>query len=65
MPANEMLYKKLVYFKSRILKITPYYDAMVLNEATKNRNNFTDAVHTNELMGDILLENLLNKSDNK
>jgi len=56
---NSKLSSKLVHFKQRLASITPYYDAMLLNQATINKNNFEDAVHYNEEMGDFLLSQLL------
>lgn len=58
---NPMLSQKLAYFKTKVQTITPYYDAMVINEYTKNDNNFEDAVHYNEVMGNYLLYELLKK----
>lgn len=53
--SNPELSEKLEFVKSKLLTITPYYDAMVLNEETANNDNFEDAVHYNERMGDTLL----------
>ena len=58
---NPILVKKLANFKEKILTITPYYDAMTLNPSTINDNNFEDAVHYNEEMGNHLLYELLKK----
>lgn len=52
---NPELAEKLQFVKSKLLTITPYYDAMVLNEETASDDNFEDAVHYNERMGDKLL----------
>ena len=56
---NKKLLDKMYYIKDRLANIYPYYDAMILDENTKNKNNFSDAVHTNIIMGDLLLNKLL------
>lgn len=56
---NPKLLHKLNDIKQKLLTITPYYDAMVLNEKTMDSKNFEDAVHYNEKMGDLLLNELL------
>lgn len=56
---NTKLFQKLNTFKQYVSSITPYYDAMNINEKTTNPNNFEDAVHYNEKMGDLLLIELL------
>lgn len=58
---NIILSEKLADFKENIQTITPYYDAMLINEYTKNDNNFEDAVHYTEKMGNYLLYKLLKK----
>lgn len=63
--ANQQLFAKLSYIKSKLLTITPYYDAMVLTKETADKNNFEDAVHYNEKMGDYLLKELLASSNTK
>lgn len=59
---NPLLFDKLTYVKKRIAAITPYYDAMVINQNTTDDNNFEDAVHYNEEMGNWLLHELLSKT---
>jgi hypothetical protein len=59
---NPLLSKKLEYFKERISTLTPYYDAMIINQNTSNDKNFEDAVHYNEKMGNWLLYQLLTKT---
>lgn len=56
---NSKLLHKMNDVKQKLLAIAPYYDAMVLNEKTTNPANFEDAVHYNEKMGDLLLNELL------
>lgn len=59
---NEKLSEKLVFFKQQLSSIAPFYDAMILNSETMRDNNFEDAVHYNEKMGDYLLQQLFIKS---
>lgn len=56
---NPQLFEKLAYVKSRIANITPYYDAMIVSSETVNKENFEDAVHYNEQMGNYLLKTLI------
>lgn len=63
--SNEQLVKKLAYVKSKLLTITPYYDAMRMNKETTDKNNFEDAVHYNEQMGNILLNKALHPSSER
>ncbi|PHM16434.1 MAG: hypothetical protein CJD30_11585 [Sulfuricurvum sp. PD_MW2] len=63
--SNPKLFHKLGYVKQKLSSITPYYDAMILNEKTTDSKNFEDAVHYNEQMGNYLLEELLTPCNNK
>lgn len=60
---NKKLFGKMNYIKDRLSLIYPYYDAMTLNIHTKDKSNFADAVHTNTIMGDKLLKELLKKKE--
>lgn len=63
--SNKQLAKKLTYVKSKLLTITPYYDAMVMNKETSDKNNFEDAVHYNENYGNLLLYQLIQKKQSE
>lgn len=61
---NPKLARTLSQFKQTLKHITPYYDTMILSPETMNDNNFDDAVHYTEEMGDHFLKNLLNTPSN-
>ncbi|MBD3824932.1 MAG: hypothetical protein IE916_10565 [Epsilonproteobacteria bacterium] len=53
---NTLLARNLELFKERLAAITPFYDAMVVNEYIKEYGYFEENVHTNEKYGKLYLE---------
>jgi len=58
---NPEFIDKVNVFKTELVSITPYCDAMIDNKYTRDKNLFEDSVHYTQEYGDLYMQTLFNR----